>query len=301
MTNVLFEVPEQENELSSEQNSPEPEQIKHEPEPAATETQKQPEPSIFESWTDETENPSELLDKPQPKHEEEEEEDEEHEEESEEQEEEAAELGLDAESLDIISEAIIQSNDEGAKFLINWLNGPDAEPFLGAPKNKLETLQKAWRGILLRIKYKPSGWDALFAAEWNAYGWHLAAAMFSFIARWFKGLVRWPWQAAKAAARAVSPEPEPEPTTVESAGVVLDGADFTGKSSKTQPPEPETKSSEPYKVCLETNQAFRGDGSPKTSVHKELIGKFKDIGAYRAYCNRHGLSGPKSKKSNSKT
>ena len=205
------------------------------------------------------------------------------------------EVGLDAESLDIISEAIIQSNDQAAKWLINYLNGPDVAPFLGAGADKLQTLQKAWRGILLRIKYKPSGWDALLAAEFSAYGWHLMAAMFSFVGRWFKGLVRLPWQAAKAVKKAVTPERE---TTVESEKVVLDSADFVGKTSEPhKTTSQETVHAEPVKICLETNKPFRGIGAPKTSAkHPELIDKFKDMGAFRAYCNRHGLSGSNAKK-----
>jgi hypothetical protein len=210
------------------------------------------------------------------------------------------EVGLDAESLDIISEAVVQSNDEGAKFLINWLNGPEADKFPGAGKDKLSVLQKAWKGILLRIKYKPSGWDALLAAEWNAYGWHLMAAFFSFVGRWIKGAVRWPWQTAKKIHRAVNRESET--TTVDDAEVVLKGSDFVGKESETHEPEPEeSSSSEPVKICLETNKPFRGEGSPRTSTkHPELVGKFKDMGAFRAYCNKHGLSGPKAKKKTEK-
>lgn len=267
-----------------------------ETEPLGSKTQSSPEPQpfedgtaqLFETWNQPTEVPKDHFASEEPEPDDEPEE----EPEVEETEVEDDELGLDAESLDIISEAVVQSNDEGAKWLINWMNGPDADPFPGAGPDKLSVLQKAWRGILLRIKYKPSGWDALLAAEWNAYGWHLMAAMFSFIGRWFKGLVRFPWQAAKTVRRAV--KREPETTTVEDQEVVLKASDFTKQNSESQKPD---SSSEPLRFCLETNKPIKGEGFPKSSTkHPELIGKFVNSGAFRAYCNRQGLSGPKAKK-----
>ena len=291
MANPLFSTPE----APAEETTPVLEVVEHKPAPETGKTQPQPEPNIFDSWLDDTEDPSELIDRPKPAPEPAPTDEPEAEPNPTETPE---EVGLDAESLDVLSEAIVQSNDEAAKWLINFLNGPEAEKFPGAQPKQLATIQKAWKGILLRFKYKPSGWDALMAAEFAAYGWHLVGAFLSFISRWIQGLVVWPWQKVRKMVARKPAEPAPA-KTVESEGVVLKASDFTGKKEE----ENSAKDTEAVsgvgelKICLQTNKPFRGAGYPKNSKkHPQLNGKFINKAAFTAYCNTHDLKGPNSRK-----